>query len=312
MESSATVSLGSLLPPKPPDPDLDMVFPTDPPVPPVPPDPPPIILVRASLYQIPSYAVPFRQKLSIPSEPPDLDSLSSNSGSRGCDVVLLFSSVSSSGYGCLAFRPFPQIFTQISTLKYPSKMVTKNDGDGCLRVSASDTSFAFRLLFPMICRSLFGCANWPTTPPLCSSSTGFFLDVGVVFVYLFSWWQVEEKLIVIFIPKNMDVAGYDFLLVPCLNQSPLLIFPPIWSKLDVQVSLVLQGFSSLRMLFSAYGALCVVLQVILDAVFEETYNVVVIRFHIVPFCDLYRHSISYVIVVSVCLAVNSPLCYCCF
>ena len=38
--------------------------------------------------------------------------------------------------------------------------------------------------------------------------------------------------------------------------------------------------SSHRMLFSAYGAVCVVLLVTLDAVFEKAYDVVVIRFHI--------------------------------
>ncbi|CDY28262.1 BnaA01g05870D [Brassica napus] len=59
------------------------------------------------------------------------------------------------------------------------------------------------------------------------------------------------------------------------------------------------------MLFSAYGAVCVVLRVTLDAVFKEAYDVVVVRFHMAPSCDLCRHSIPYVVVV-VCLAVNSP------
>ena len=102
---------------------------------------------------------------------------------------------------------------------------------------------------------------------------------------------------------NMDVAGFNFLLVPRLNQSFFLIFLPIWSKWDEQVSLVLQGSSSHRMLFSAYGAVCVVLRVTLDAVFKEAYDVVVVRFHMAPSCDLYRHSIFYVVVV--CLTVNS-------
>ncbi|KAF3523909.1 hypothetical protein F2Q69_00049000 [Brassica cretica] len=51
---------------------------------------------------------------------------------------------------------------------------------------------------------------------------------------------------------------------------------------------------------------CVVLRVTLDAIFEEAYEVVVVRFHIVPFCDRYDHSISYVIVAVVCLALSSP------
>ncbi|KAJ4891649.1 Uncharacterized protein Rs2_31397 [Raphanus sativus] len=139
---------------------------------------------------------------------------------------------------------------------------------------------------------------------VCSSLTGTIPGVGVVFVYLSSLWQVEEKLFFIFSPMNTDKAGYDFPLVPRLNQSSLLIFPPIWSELDEQVSLVLQGSSSLRMFFSAYGAVCVILRVTLDAIFEEAYDVVVIRFQMVSFCDLYHHSILYVFVV-VYLAVNS-------
>ncbi|CAN7078267.1 unnamed protein product [Brassica oleracea var. botrytis] len=104
---------------------------------------------------------------------------------------------------------------------------------------------------------------------------------------------------------NMDVAGYDFSLVPRLNQSSFLILPPIWSELEEQASLVLQGSSSHRMLFSAYGAVCVVLRVTLDAIFEVAYDVVVIRSHMFSFCDLCRHSIFYVFVGVVCLAVNS-------
>ncbi|KAH0908080.1 hypothetical protein HID58_031401 [Brassica napus] len=138
---------------------------------------------------------------------------------------------------------------------------------------------------------------------VCSSCTGSMTDVGVGLVYLSSLWQVEEKFIVLFKPWNMDVAGYGFPLVPQLNQSSFLIFPPIWSELDEHVSLVLQGSSSHRML-SAYGAVCVVLRVTLDAIFEEAYDFVVIRFHMIFFYDLYRHFIPYVIVV-VCLAVNS-------
>ena len=301
------------------------------------------------------------------------------------------------------FIPSPRALTYISTLKSPSRMATKNGGGGGLLVSASDTSFAYGLLSPVVYRflfgciddtsfayglhypviymSLFGCVDWPLISPcfdlptsrpckvlhahlsslfttysatvewfrqlsvwvmlelrfmilagdipmglvsfgstfatsssiyialarasaVCSSLMGFIPDVGVVFVYLSSWWQVEEKFIVIFIPMNMDVAGFNFPLVPRLNQSFFLIFLLIWSKLYEQVSLVLQRFSSHRMLFSAYGAVCVVLRVTLDAVFKEAHDVVVVRFHMATSCDLYRHSIPYVVVV-VCLAVNS-------
>ncbi|WZZ20852.1 hypothetical protein YC2023_122239 [Brassica napus] len=99
-----------------------------------------------------------------------------------------------------------------------------------------------------------------------------------VFIPLVRSSAVEEKLIFIF---NLDVAGYNFPLIPRLNQSSFLILPPIWSELDEQALLVLQGSSSHRMLFSAYGAVCVVLWVTLDAIFEVAYDVVVIRSHMV-------------------------------
>ncbi|KAF2545116.1 hypothetical protein F2Q70_00024149 [Brassica cretica] len=89
-----------------------------------------------------------------------------------------------------------------------------------------------------------------------------------VFIALARSSAVEEKIIFIFSPMNMDVAGYDFPFVPRLNQSSFLILSPIWSELDEQASLVLQRSSSHRMLFSAYGAVCVVLRVTLDAIFE--------------------------------------------
>ncbi|KAH0888965.1 hypothetical protein HID58_051394 [Brassica napus] len=261
------------------------------------------------------------------------------------------------------FIPSPQALTHILTLKPPSRMATKKSGGGGLPVSASDTSFAYGLLspvlymylfgcvddtsfayglhYPVIYRSLFGCFDLPTSGPckvlhahisslfttysatvewfrqlsvwvmlelrfmilagdipmglvsfgstfvtfssiyialarasaVCSSLMGFIPDVGVV----------EEKFIVIFIPMNMDVAGFNFPLVPRLNQSFFLIFLLIWSKLDEQVSLVLQRFSSHRMLFSAYGAVCVVLRVTLDAVFKEAYDVVVLLIVTKPF-----------------------------
>ncbi|CAF2373380.1 unnamed protein product [Brassica napus] len=294
------------------------------------------------------------------------------------------------------FIPSLQALTHILTLKPPFRMATKKSGGGGggLPVSASDTSFAYGLLspvvyrylfgcvydtcfayglhYPVIYRSLFGCFDLHTSrrckvlhahlsslfttysatvewfrqlsvwvmlelrfmilagdipmglvsfgstfvtfssiyialaraSAVCSSLMGFIPDVGVVFVYLSSWWQVEEKLIVIFIPMNMDVAGFNFPFVPRLNQSFFLIFLPIWSKLDEQVSLVLQGSCSHRMIFFSYGAVCIILRVTLDAVFKEAYDVVVVRFHMAHSCDLYRHYILYVVVV-VCLAVNS-------
>ncbi|KAG2321430.1 hypothetical protein Bca52824_014643 [Brassica carinata] len=248
----------------------------------------------------------------------DLEFPSPTLDSRGWDSLLLFSGVSSSVYGCLFSRPSSQTFTQISTLKPPSRMVTKN-GDG-LPVSiwmchglhspvvymsifgcVYDTSFAYGLHSPVAYRSLMGCVDYslisscfdlPTTPPCkvlhVHLSSLFFTYSAIVegFRQLFVWVMlelrfmfladdilmglvsfgstfatsgsfyialprsstvcisltssnpdvgvVEEKLIVICIPMHMDVAGYEFSLVPRLNQSSFLIYPPIWSELDEQ------------------------------------------------------------------------------
>ncbi|KAF3547063.1 hypothetical protein DY000_02005230 [Brassica cretica] len=130
-------------------------------------------------------------------------------------------------------------------------IATKSGGGGGAPMSASDTFFACGLLSPV----------------------------------------VKEKFIFIFSPMNMDVAVYDFPLVPRLNQSSFLIFPPIWSELDEQASLVLQGSSSHRMLFSASGGVCVVLRVTLDVIFEVAYDVVVILFHM-PLITRYQTQLS--------------------
>ncbi|KAH0882071.1 hypothetical protein HID58_058167 [Brassica napus] len=342
--------------------------------PPEPPDPPDVPAVVALLRCLNTSSSLFPLAMT---QNPDLDFLSLTPESRGRDVPFLLFGVSSAVCGCLFSIPSTQALSQISILKPPSRMATKNGGGGGSPVSASDTSLTYRFLSPVIYRFVFGCVDWPsisscfdlpTTPSckvfqghlssfysanieysrqlfvwvtlelryrtlvgdipmdlvllgstfatssriyialarssaVCSSCTGSMTDVGIGLVYLSSLWQVEEKFIVIFSPWNMDVAGYGFPLVPQLNQSSFLIFPPIWSELDEHVSLVLQGSSSHRML-SAYGAVCVVLRVTLDAIFEEAYDIVVIQFHMI-FYDLYRHFIPYVIVV-VCLAVNSP------
>ncbi|KAG5407840.1 hypothetical protein IGI04_013959 [Brassica rapa subsp. trilocularis] len=53
---------------------------------------------------------------------------------------------------------------------------------------------------------------------------------------------------------NMIMAGSDYPFVSCLEQSLFPIFPHVWSELDEQVSLVLQGSSSQQVLSSAFGA----------------------------------------------------------
>ncbi|KAL0791059.1 hypothetical protein Bca101_007305 [Brassica carinata] len=243
----------------------------------------------------------------------------------------------------LPFIPSPQALIHISTLKPPSRMATKNVGGGGLLAyrlhspvvyrspfgCVDDTSFAYGLHSPVIYMSLFGYvfSTYSTTVEWFRqlfvwlmlelrfmilagdrqmglvSFGSTFATSSSIYIALARSSAVEEKPIVTFIPMNMEVASYSPL-VPRLSQSYFLIFTPIWSELDEQASLVLQRSSSLRMLFSAYGAVCVVLRVTLDSVFEEAYDVVVIRFHLVSFWDLYRFSIIYLVVV-VCLAVNS-------
>ncbi|CAF1710851.1 unnamed protein product, partial [Brassica napus] len=154
----------------------------------------------------------------------------------------------------LPFISSPQALIHISTLKPPSRMATKNvewfrqlfvwlmlefrfmilAGDRPMGLVSFGSTFATSSsIYIALARSF----------AVCSSLTGSISDVGVVFVYLCSWWQVEEKPIVTFIPMNMEVAGYSPL-VPRLSQSYFLIFTPIWSELDEQASLVLQRSSS--------------------------------------------------------------------
>uniref|UniRef100_A0A0D3EGG7 Uncharacterized protein n=1 Tax=Brassica oleracea var. oleracea TaxID=109376 RepID=A0A0D3EGG7_BRAOL len=104
--------------------------------------------------------------------------------------------------------------------------------------------------------------------------------------------SLKEKFIGILSRMNMIMVGIDYPFVSLLEQSLFLIFSHVWSELDEQALLVLQGSSSQRML-SAYGTVCVVLWVTLDAIFQNVYETVVMQFLMVSFCDLCRHSIFY-------------------
>ena len=76
------------------------------------------------------------------------------------------------------------------------------------------------------------------------------------------------------------------------------IFPPLWSELDAQASLVW------LMLFFAYVAVFVTSQVTRYAFIQKDYGIVV-RF-LMLFCNkVYRPSIICLINVSVCLAFSS-------
>ncbi|XP_013645615.1 uncharacterized protein LOC106350252 [Brassica napus] len=291
-ESSAPPSL----PPEPPDPDLQVVCPVDPPEPPVPPDPPPIATGNGGGGVLPVSASDTYFGLHSPVVYRSLFECVDWSSSHS---PVLYRSL----FGCVDWSSISSCFDLPTT----SLCKVLHAHLSSLFSTYSATVEWFRLLFVWVMLELrfmilngdipMGLVSFGSTfatsssiyialarsSAVCSSLTGFIPDVGVVFVYLSSWWQLEEKFIFIFIPMNLDVMGNDFPLVPRLNQSSLLIFPPIRSELDERASLVLQGFSSHRMFFSAYGAVCVVLQVTLDAVFEEAYEVVVIQFHMALF-----------------------------
>ncbi|KAH0907647.1 hypothetical protein HID58_039474, partial [Brassica napus] len=105
-------------------------------------------------------------------------------------------------------------------------------------------------------------------PAVCSSLTAVCSSLTALrekFIGKVSW-------------MNMIMAGSDYPFVSYLEQSLFPIFLHVWSELDEQVSLVLQGSSSQRVLSSAFGAVCVVLWITLDAIFQETFETVVMRF----------------------------------
>ncbi|KAF2615786.1 hypothetical protein F2Q70_00013168 [Brassica cretica] len=249
---------------------LSFLVPSEALSPPEPPDPPPCLPFRVLF-----------EALSLPEPPNPPDPSCRLFVSALCNVLLadvLFGVVTV----LLPFIPSPQARIHISTLKPPSRMMTKNVGGGGLLAyglhsfvvyrspfgCVDDTSFAYGLHSPVIYMSLFGCVDWssisscfdlPTTPhsgdrPMGLVSFGStFATSSSIYIALARSSPVEEKPIVTFIPMNMEVAGYSPL-VPRLSQSYFLVFPPLWSELDEQALLVLQGSSSLRMLFSAYGA----------------------------------------------------------
>ncbi|KAJ4872401.1 Uncharacterized protein Rs2_45925 [Raphanus sativus] len=111
------------------------------------------------------------------------------------------------------------------------------------------------------------------------SLTVFILAFGLVCWYFSFWWQLKEKFIAIVSWMNMIMAGTGYPFVSCLEHLLFPICPLVWSDLDLQASLVLQGSSSHRVLSSASGAVCVVLWVTLDAIFQEAYETVDLVIH---------------------------------
>ncbi|KAL0692097.1 hypothetical protein Bca4012_059277 [Brassica carinata] len=126
---------------------------------------------------------------------------------------------------------------------------------------------------------------------VCSPIIVFNLVCGAASVFFSIWWQLKEKIIVICSLVNMVMVGIDCPLGSCLEQSLFPIVLHVWSGRDKHVWLVLQGFSSRLMLCSASSAVVVTLRVTRDAIFQEIYETVVMRFLMFTCCDLYFHSI---------------------
>ncbi|XP_013594745.1 PREDICTED: uncharacterized protein LOC106302883 [Brassica oleracea var. oleracea] len=91
-------------------------------------------------------------------------------------------------------------------------------------------------------------------------------------------FQIEETLSMIFLLLKPVETSTFLLGVSCLEQSIFLIFPHVWSELDEQALLVLQGFSSQLVHFSAFEAVIVTLWVTLDAICQKAYEIVVMQF----------------------------------
>ena len=97
----------------------------------------------------------------------------------------------------------------------------------------------------------------------------FSLASGAVILFFSFWWQLQEKFIGIFHLMNMK-----FSVVSCLEQFLLPIFPLLWSELEAQALLVLEGSSSQLMPISAFGTVIVILWITLDASIQEVYEIV--------------------------------------
>ena len=96
----------------------------------------------------------------------------------------------------------------------------------------------------------------------------------------------------------MSMEGFHYPVASFVRLFFFPIFPPLWSELDAQASLVW------LMLFSAHVAVFVTSQVTRYAFIQEGYGIVV-RF-LMLFCnEVYRHSIICLINVSVCLVLSS-------
>lgn len=130
---------------------------------------------------------------------------------------------------------------------------------------------------------------------VCGLLSVFNPAFGAVILCYPSWWQIEGKLVDTLIPANRFVAGVHSPMASLVEQFLFPIFSPVWNELDGEVLLVLQGFCSWLMLFSAFVAEFVTSKVTRYAIIQEDYEIV--RFFMVS-CDVvYRQSIFYLIYV---------------
>ncbi|KAF3575890.1 hypothetical protein DY000_02035043 [Brassica cretica] len=102
---------------------------------------------------------------------------------------------------------------------------------------------------------------------------------GFYIVSVRSLTVLEEKPNGVFLPVNTVLTGFDFPVGSCLDHSHLPIFPLVWSELDVQVLLVLQGSSSQLMHVSAFGAVFVTFGVTLDSLLFGFFSFVLSSFN---------------------------------
>ncbi|KAL0720796.1 hypothetical protein Bca4012_035395 [Brassica carinata] len=176
-------------------------------------------------------------------------------------------------------KPSLQKFTQtfVLMLACPT-MVTELNGSGAYLVSAGNTPFAYGRLFPVIYR--FNYAYYSQLTFILVEWVGIQVcDLASADAFLscikFSFWCCD--LVVLFSVAvgretlgishlvNMVLMDIDFSVVSWLEHFIFPKFPLVWSELEAQALLVLQGSFSQLMLFSAFGAEMVILWITLDA-----------------------------------------------
>ncbi|KAL0743181.1 hypothetical protein Bca4012_084694 [Brassica carinata] len=137
-------------------------------------------------------------------------------------------------------------------------------------------------------------ASMRSLTSVCSFFVVYSLAFGAVMLVFSSLWQLKDKLIGIFHLLNMVLTDTEFPTVSCLEQSLFPIFTLVWSELEVQSLLVLQGSSSQLMPLPALGAVIVIFWITLDATIQEAYRIVMkFLWFLVVSCINYIPCFSY-------------------